>query len=124
MFQANNRSDLNDLAERVRKLEGKSKRWFAANLILRELMIEPHVQEMLKRLSDMLSQQQKDDAVMMSFQMIEQEQINTFVDAFVEHMLNGEDQTPESDAVGGYNQNELDAAAELLRIAEATNEEE
>lgn len=118
MYDATIKADLEDLCQRCHMLNAEGKRWLAANTVLRELMIEPTMDTILKQLSGTLSQEQLDAAVHLAWNLMPEAEVNNFIDVLCGHMVEGTDRTPNSDAVGGFCQNELNALTELVKLAE------
>lgn len=122
MVDASRVTDITDLEQRIMQLNEDGQRWLAANSVLRDLMIEPTLTEMIGLLSQSqnLPQHAVDQGVMMAFQILPLEETERFINSLCNHLVDGTDDAPNSTAVGGFNQTELEALNELVDLAERT----
>jgi hypothetical protein len=116
MYRADNLRSLGLLVERVRNLDVKKSRWFVLNLLQSGLFRDPALEilkEMLPERADFILEFESKVVEKMT-----SAGIQTFIlDACI-HIVKGEDQTPGSNAVGGFNQVELNNFVMLLESAE------
>lgn len=117
-YLANDTGSIEAFVKDVEQLNDKQTRWFLAGLVNAGLM-NLHFENAaeLNTLGENAGVSDE-DAIIVAVNFQTDETISELLEEAIQHIESGTDETPNSDAVGGWNQNELTLATGILEYAQ------
>lgn len=112
-YDATDPLSVDQLCTRIESLNGKQLRWFLAATVNSGLMFF-NMREITPEMLMLMSE----DVVIGMFNLFSGPEIEDFLVDLADHVYHGEDLTPDSDAIGGWNQQEIILATGMLTYAE------
>lgn len=127
-YKANQYEDLVAFGDEIMALDGKAVRWFLAGIQNAGLMTwhpdnQKEIDEALKDFEDVHNLVvDSEDLTVGVFLLMEEADVEDLTNQAIAWIVEGNDQTPNSDAAGGWNQNELTLATGILEYAKTLND--
>lgn len=122
-YLANDSKSIEAFVGEIDRLNDKQLRWFLAGLVNAGLMnLSFENKEEFDKLSEFAvaigTMPSEEDCVVAGMNYQSDETIAELTEETIQHIESGNDDTPGSDAIGGWNQNELTLATGILEYAQ------